>query len=88
MPLEHGQSILDGLRWIRVNKDPSLAIRFSCIFDFFIEGAAGQAARDVRRILDADMRCEYLLAQLIEQEGGFSVKIAASNGADEVTQEA
>ena len=26
-----GQSVLDGLRWIRVNKDPSLAIRFSCI---------------------------------------------------------
>jgi succinate dehydrogenase/fumarate reductase-like Fe-S protein len=31
VPFEHGQSILDGLRWIRVNKDPSLAIRFSCI---------------------------------------------------------
>ena len=28
---ERGQSVLDGLRWIRVNKDPSLAIRFSCI---------------------------------------------------------
>ena len=26
-----GQSVLDGLRWIRVNNDPSLAIRFSCI---------------------------------------------------------
>ena len=23
--------ILDGLRWIRVNKDPSLAIRYSCL---------------------------------------------------------
>ena len=31
MPFERGQSVLDGLRWIRVNKDPSLAIRFSCI---------------------------------------------------------
>ena len=31
VPFEHGQSILDGLRWIRVNTDPSLAIRFSCI---------------------------------------------------------
>ena len=31
VPFEHGQSVLDGLRWIRVNKDPSLAIRFSCI---------------------------------------------------------
>ena len=31
VPFERGQSVLDGLRWIRVNKDPSLAIRFSCI---------------------------------------------------------
>jgi succinate dehydrogenase/fumarate reductase-like Fe-S protein len=23
--------VLDGLRWIRANRDPSLAIRFSCI---------------------------------------------------------
>ena len=26
-----GQSVLDGLRWLRVNKDPSLAVRYSCI---------------------------------------------------------
>ena len=31
VPFEPGQSVLDGLRWVRVNKDPSLAIRFSCI---------------------------------------------------------
>ncbi|MFL6797304.1 MAG: 2Fe-2S iron-sulfur cluster-binding protein [Xanthobacteraceae bacterium] len=31
VPFEAGQSVLDGLRWIRVNRDPSLAIRFSCI---------------------------------------------------------
>ncbi len=31
VPFEPGQSVLDGLRWIRVNKDPSLAFRFSCI---------------------------------------------------------
>ena len=31
VPFESGQSILDGLRWIRANHDPSLAIRFSCI---------------------------------------------------------
>ena len=31
VPFEHGQSVLDGLRWIRVNTDPSLAIRYSCI---------------------------------------------------------
>ena len=31
VPYEPGQSVLDGLRWIRVNRDPTLAIRFSCI---------------------------------------------------------
>jgi succinate dehydrogenase/fumarate reductase-like Fe-S protein len=31
VPFEPGQSVLDGLRWIRINVDPSLAIRFSCI---------------------------------------------------------
>lgn len=31
VPFEPGQSVLDGLRWVRVHKDPSLAIRYSCI---------------------------------------------------------
>jgi succinate dehydrogenase/fumarate reductase-like Fe-S protein len=31
VPFEPGQSVLDGLRWIRVHQDPDLAIRFSCI---------------------------------------------------------
>src|SRR6201998_3322047 len=31
VPFEPGQSVLDGLRWLRVNKDPTLAIRLSCI---------------------------------------------------------
>ena len=31
VPFEPGQSVLDGLRWIRTTRDPSLAIRFSCI---------------------------------------------------------
>jgi succinate dehydrogenase/fumarate reductase-like Fe-S protein len=31
VPFEPGQSVLDGLRWIRANCDPTLAIRFSCI---------------------------------------------------------
>ena len=31
VPYEPGQSVLDGLRWIRVHRDPTLAIRFSCI---------------------------------------------------------
>ena len=31
VPFEPGQSVLDALRWIRANRDPTLAIRFSCI---------------------------------------------------------
>ena len=31
VPFEAGQSVLDALRWIRIHRDPSLAIRFSCI---------------------------------------------------------
>jgi succinate dehydrogenase/fumarate reductase-like Fe-S protein len=31
VPFDPGQSVLDGLRWIRANHDASLAIRFSCI---------------------------------------------------------
>jgi succinate dehydrogenase/fumarate reductase-like Fe-S protein len=31
VPYESGQTVLDGLRWIRIHRDPSLAIRFSCI---------------------------------------------------------
>jgi len=31
VPFEARQTVLDGLRWIRVHVDPSLAIRFSCI---------------------------------------------------------
>jgi succinate dehydrogenase/fumarate reductase-like Fe-S protein len=31
VPFEPGQSVLDGLRWIRSHEDPTLAIRFSCI---------------------------------------------------------
>jgi succinate dehydrogenase/fumarate reductase-like Fe-S protein len=31
VPFEEGQSVLDGLRWLRINKDSTLAMRFSCI---------------------------------------------------------
>src|SRR5690349_23784296 len=31
VPFEAGQSVLDGLRRIRAQEDPSLAFRFSCI---------------------------------------------------------
>jgi succinate dehydrogenase/fumarate reductase-like Fe-S protein len=31
VPFDPGQSVLDALRWIRANVDPSLAFRYSCI---------------------------------------------------------
>jgi len=31
VPFTPGQSLLDGLRWIRANLDPTLALRYSCI---------------------------------------------------------
>ena len=31
VPFEDGASVLDGLLWVRAHRDPSLAIRFSCI---------------------------------------------------------
>lgn len=31
VPFEPGQSLLDGLRWIRSHLDPSLTFRFSCV---------------------------------------------------------
>jgi succinate dehydrogenase/fumarate reductase-like Fe-S protein len=31
VPFEPGQSLLDGLRWVRRHHDASLAIRYSCI---------------------------------------------------------
>lgn len=31
VPFTPGQSLLDGLRWIRTQLDPTLAVRFSCI---------------------------------------------------------
>src|SRR5215204_803039 len=31
VPFEPGQSVLDGLHWIRSHCDPTLAVRYSCI---------------------------------------------------------
>jgi succinate dehydrogenase/fumarate reductase-like Fe-S protein len=31
VPFEHGATVLDALIWIRTHRDPSLAIRYSCI---------------------------------------------------------
>jgi succinate dehydrogenase/fumarate reductase-like Fe-S protein len=31
VPFTPGQSLLDGLRWIRTQLDPTLAVRYSCI---------------------------------------------------------
>ena len=31
VPFEDGQTVLDALLWIRAQRDPSLAVRYSCI---------------------------------------------------------
>ena len=31
VPFEEGMSVLDALRWIRIHRDSTLAIRYSCI---------------------------------------------------------
>ena len=31
VPFEAGQSVLDGLRWIREQADPELAVRYACL---------------------------------------------------------
>jgi succinate dehydrogenase / fumarate reductase iron-sulfur subunit len=31
VPFEEGMSVLDALRWVRINLDSTLAIRYSCI---------------------------------------------------------
>lgn len=31
VPYEEGMSVLDALRWVRTNRDSTLAIRYSCI---------------------------------------------------------
>lgn len=31
VPFEEGMSVLDALRWIRIHRDSSLAIRYSCV---------------------------------------------------------
>jgi succinate dehydrogenase/fumarate reductase-like Fe-S protein len=44
---EHGQSVLDGLRMIRRDQDPSLAFRFSCI--------NANACKECMMLIDGDV---------------------------------
>ena len=60
VPFETGQSVLDGLRWIRANHDPSLAFRFSCINanackECMMEVDGKVVYACMARLLDADM---------------------------------
>ena len=61
VPFAPGQSVLDGLRWIRAHRDPSLAMRFSCINAnackecmMQIDGKVTYAC--TARLLDGDMQ--------------------------------
>lgn len=65
VPFEPGQSVLDGLRWIRTHHDPSLAFRFSCISAnackecmMLLDGKVIYACTE--RLTDGEMRVEPL----------------------------
>ncbi|KZD03401.1 2Fe-2S iron-sulfur cluster-binding protein [Oceanibaculum pacificum] len=65
VPFEPGQSVLDGLRWIRAHRDPSLAFRFSCINAnackecmMLLDGKVIYACTE--RLTDGEMRIEPL----------------------------
>ena len=61
VPFEPGNSVLDGLRWIRATLDPTLAVRFSCINAnackecmMVLDGAVVYAC--TQRLKEGDMR--------------------------------
>ena len=59
VPYEPGQSVLDGLRWIRVHADPSLTFRYSCI--------NANACKEC--MMQVDGKAQYAcLARLAERE--------------------
>jgi succinate dehydrogenase/fumarate reductase-like Fe-S protein len=65
VPFEAGQTVLDGLRWIRVHRDPSLAIRFSCINanackECMIEVDGKTVYACTTRLVDGEMTLEPL----------------------------
>ena len=65
VPFEPGQTVLDGLRWIRVHVDPSLAIRFSCINanackECMIQVDGKTVYACTTRLLDGEMTLEPL----------------------------
>lgn len=65
VPFEAGQTVLDGLRWIRVHADPSLAIRFSCINanackECMIQVDGKTVYACTTRLVDGEMKLEPL----------------------------
>ena len=65
VPFEPGQSVLDGLRWVRRHKDASVAVRFACVNAnackecvIRIDGKTGYAC--TTRLVDGDMTLEPL----------------------------
>jgi succinate dehydrogenase/fumarate reductase-like Fe-S protein len=56
VPFESGQSVLDGLRWVRTHRDPTLAIRFSCI----------NATACKECMMETDGRIEYACTARLE----------------------
>lgn len=73
VPFETGQSVLDGLRWIRANRDPALAFRFSCINAnackecmMEIDGKAGYAC--TARLVAGDMHLAPLSGKTLVRD--------------------
>ena len=73
VPFEPGQSLLDGLRWIRIHKDPSLALRYSCINAnackecmLEVDGEVGYACTE--RLREGDMQLAPLANKALVQD--------------------
>lgn len=73
IPFEPGQSVLDGLRWIRMHRDPSLAFRFSCINanackECMMEVDGKVAYACMARLVEADMHLSPLANKVLVRD--------------------
>lgn len=65
VPFQQGMSVLDALLWVRLHRDPTLAVRFSCLnahacktCTALIDGRPGYLC--ATRLTGADVTCEPL----------------------------
>jgi succinate dehydrogenase/fumarate reductase-like Fe-S protein len=91
VPFEAGQSVLDGLRWIRANHAPALAIRFSCINAnackecmMLIDGAAAYACTtrlEPRDMMVKPLPNKALVRDLVTEIAPPGERLAGATGA-------